>query len=137
MAEVKGAVWAAAEDAAAEEDKRGLMKIAVATNQKIGLKGKIAEHFGQAKYYLIYDTDGKEMTIKSNPEFLGQPEMPPDFLNRLKVNSVITFGLGPKAYDKFKKYKIKMYKATPKTILENIKLLELKSLGRLTQKDIF
>lgn len=113
------------------------MKIAMAINQKGGLKNKIAEHFGQAKYYLIYTTESKLFEILENPEFFQKSELPPDFLHRKKTEAVIAFGLGPRAFDRFNEYKIKMYKATEKTILENIQALQKGKLRQLNEGDIF
>jgi predicted Fe-Mo cluster-binding NifX family protein len=114
------------------------MKIAFAIdqkkNQKVSLRGNIAEHFGRAVSFLVYDTELNKFNIYLNPETNGGTEFPPDLLSRLRVNAVICFALGPKAYKKFKDYNIKIYKAAEKNILENIedfknnKLEELKSL---------
>jgi len=112
------------------------MRIAFATNGK-SLKAKIWFHFGWAKNYLIYDTKTKRIEIHKNPEILGEKELPPDFLNRLKVDVVITYALGPRAFDKFKKFGIKLYKAIDKNIEENIKEYQKRNLKKLTKKDIF
>ena len=99
------------------------MKIAMAIDQKGDLNNKIAEHFGQAKNFLIYDTKSDKFIVEKNPEFLGKPELPPDFLHRLKINAVVTFGLGPRAHEKFQNYHIKMYKAFEGTVSNNIEAL--------------
>lgn len=113
------------------------MKIAIAINKKGNLKNRIAEHFGQAKYYLIYNTKFRQFEILKNPEFLGQPELPPDFLHRQGINAVIAFGLGPRAFDKFKEYKIKMYKPTKNMIFANIQAFQKGKLRQLHTGDIF
>ena len=113
------------------------MRIAVATNQEGSLEDVIAEHSGRAENFLIYDTESDKFTVKPNPEFLGKPELPPDFLHRLKANVVIVFGLGPRAEKKFKKYKIKMHKAITGTILDNIEALKKGDLRKLAKEDIF
>ena len=111
------------------------MKIALATNGK-NLKAKIALHFGRANKFLIYDTQKRSFEIYPNPEIAGK-ELPPDFLNRLEVDTVITFSLGPMAFEKLKKFGIKIYKAKEGTISENIELLEKRKLSPLSEKDIF
>jgi len=113
------------------------MKIAVAINQKGSLKDRVAQHFGRAKSFLIFDTKLKRFQICSNPEVGGGEELPPDFLYRKKVEAVIAFGLGPMAYRKFKGYDIKMYKATEGTIEDNLKKIEDNRLKALTKEDIF
>ena len=111
------------------------MKIALATNGE-NLKAKIALHFGRANNFLIYDTEKKFFKVYLNPEILGK-ELPPDFLNRLGVGVVITFSLGSMAFEKFKKFGIKTYKAKEENISENIKLFEKEKLSPLSKKDIF
>jgi len=111
------------------------MKIAFATNGE-NLKAKIALHFGRADKFLVYDTLKKFFKVYPNPEVLGK-ELPPDFLNRIGVDTVITFSLGPMAFGKLKRFGIKTYKAKEGTISENIKLFEEEKISLLDKKDIF
>ena len=113
------------------------MKIAIPTDEKGSLDDKVALHFGRASNFLIYDTETESFEIFPNPEVAGEKEFPPDFLYRQGVKSVIVFSLGALAYKKFKNYNIKMYKAIPGSILENIKKLEKGNLGGLKKEDIF
>ena len=113
------------------------MKIAVPINAKRGLESEVAEHFGRADNFLIYDTEIKKFDVYPNPEATGGSQFPPDFLHSMKVDAVIVFSLGPMAYNKFKDYRIKMCKAIPENILKNIKEFEEGNLGELTEKDIF
>jgi len=111
------------------------MKIAFATDGE-SLEDKIAFHFGRAKNFLIYDTEKKTFEVFENPELKGK-ELPPDFLYRHKVDAVVTFGLGERAYQKFKNYKIKMYKATKEKIKDNIQKFENNELKEIKKEDIF
>jgi len=113
------------------------MKIAIATNKKGSLKDEVAPHFGQAKNYLIYDTQTKTFDVYPNPEVTGGKLLPPDFLNQKGVKVVIAFSLGFKAYEKFKNYGIGMYKAIEKNISENINAFEHSQLRQLREEDIF
>jgi len=45
--------------------------------------------------------------------------------------------LGPRAFEKFKNYKIKVFKAIEGTILENLKKFEENKLKELSKEDIF
>ena len=96
------------------------MKIALPTNGE-NLKAQIEQHFGRAKNYLIYDDETEEFKIYLNPETSGGSESPPDFLNHLGIKVIITFGLGAKAQEKFKRMEIKICKAVEKDIMSNIK----------------
>lgn len=113
------------------------MKIALATNGKGCLTDMIAPHFGLAKNYLIYDTKTKNFEVCPNPEVTGGKLLPPDLLNQKGVNVVIAFGLGFKAYKKFKNYGIKMYKAVEKDNASNIQLCLDNQLRALGEEDIF
>jgi len=111
------------------------MKIAFATNGN-DLKDKIALHFGRAENFLIYDTEKETFEVFENPELKGKG-LPPDFLKSKNINIVIVFSLGPMAFEKFKNYKIKVFKATEGTILENIEKFKEGKLKKLTKEDIF
>lgn len=113
------------------------MKIAIPTNNKKGLDYKVAEHFGRAKRFLIYDTEKRDFQTEENPEVLGLPELPPDFLHRQGANVIIVFSLGQRAYEKFKNYNIKIYKAIEGTIAENLQKIKNSKLKELTKEDIF
>jgi len=112
------------------------MTIVIPTNRK-SLKDEVALHFGQAKNFLIYDTETKSFNIYPNPEIAGETELPPDFLHRQKVEIVIAFSLGPRAFEKFKNYNIKMYKAIEGTILDNLQKFNDNKLKELKKEDIF
>jgi len=111
------------------------MKIAFATEGN-NLKDKIALHFGRAKNFLIFDTKKKKIKIFENPE-IKEKGLPPDFLKSQNVDVVITFSLGPRAFEKFKDYRIKVLKAIEGTILENLKRFEENKLKEISKKDIF
>ena len=111
------------------------MKIAFATNEN-DLKAEIALHFGQAENFLIFDTKKNDFEVFENPEIKGK-ELPPDFLKRKNVDIVITFALGSRAFEKFKNYKIKIFKAIKGSILDNLKALKENRLKNLTEEDIF
>ena len=113
------------------------MKIAIPTDDKEGLEDTVAEHFGRARNFLIYDTKTKISNIYPNPEVASGVQLPPDFLHSQRVDIIIVFSLGPMAYNKFKNYHIKMYKAIPGSIFENVKKLKEGNLGELKKEDIF
>jgi len=111
------------------------MKIAFATDGN-NLKDKVALHFGRAKNFLIFDTEKETFEVFENPELKGK-ELPPDFLKGQNVEIVIAFSLGPRAFEKFKNYKIRVFKAIEGTILENLKKFEENKLKELSKEDIF
>ncbi|KPJ57035.1 hypothetical protein AMJ49_02655 [Parcubacteria bacterium DG_74_2] len=112
------------------------MRIVIPTNNKKGLEDTVAEHFGRASNFLIYDTETESFEIFPNPEVTGGKKFPPDFLYRQGVKAVIVFGLGTMAYKKFKNYNIKMYKAIQGTIAANLQKFEDGKLQELKEEDI-
>jgi len=113
------------------------MKIAVPIDGEGGLEDTVAEHFGRAKNFLVYDTETRSFEIFPNPEVAGGTEFPPDFLYRKEVKTIIVFSLGTLAYNKFKNYNVKMYKAVNGAIAENIQKLKENKLRELQEEDIF
>jgi predicted Fe-Mo cluster-binding NifX family protein len=111
------------------------MRIALATDGN-NLKDKVALHFGRAKNFLIFDIEKETFEVFENPEIKGK-ELPPDFLVKQGVKAVIAFSLGPRAFEKFKNYKIEVFKAIDGTILENIEKFKESKLKKLSEKDIF
>jgi predicted Fe-Mo cluster-binding NifX family protein len=111
------------------------MKIAFATDGN-NLKDKVALHFGRAKNFLVFDTEKETFEVFENPEIKGK-ELPPDFLKSQNVDVVIVFSLGPRAFEKFKNYKIEVSKAIEGTILENIEKFKEGKLKKLSKEDIF
>ena len=112
------------------------MKIAIPTNGD-KLEDEVALHFGKAKNFLIFDTEKENFKVYPNPEAKGEMILPPDFLKGLGVKGVICFGLGSRAFNLFKSYKIKTKKAVKKTVKKNIDLFQKGKLKDLTEKDIF
>ncbi len=106
------------------------MKIALPTDGE-NLDDLVTFHFGQAKNYLIYNTDTKDFNVFPNPEIAGRKELPPEFLNKLDVSAVICFDLGQRAFEKFKDFGIKIYEALEKNIAENVKSFQEEKLKKL------
>lgn len=112
------------------------MQIAIPTDEKGSLDDKVALHFGKANVFLIYNTETKDFEIFPNPEIKREKEFPPDFLHRQGVKAIIVFALGRMAYQKFKNYDIKMYKAIPGIISTNLQKFEDGKLPELKEEDI-
>lgn len=79
-----------------------MMKIAIATDNKV-----VAPHFGRCPSYTVVKIDNnqiKEKKVLDNPGHA--PGAIPQFLDQLKVNVLITGGIGGRAEELFKQYKI-------------------------------
>jgi predicted Fe-Mo cluster-binding NifX family protein len=78
------------------------MKIALATDDNMGLDAILSHHFGRCPYYVVVDVEGKEVkdvnSVK-NPfyESHGQTGEVPTFIHSLGADVIIAGGMGPKA----------------------------------------
>ena len=80
------------------------MKIAVPCNN-----GRVAEHFGRCKKYIIFDIAGGKILRK---ESIASPEHRPNFLPKFlaerKIRKLICYGIGPKALNSFNEFGIEV-----------------------------
>lgn len=73
------------------------MKIAVACEGNI-----VTQHFGHCEKFNIYETEGNKITKETSVPNPGhKPGVLPNYLNDLKVNLVISGGMGGGAIDIF------------------------------------
>jgi len=96
----------------------------------INLESVVVEHFGRAKNFLVYDTDGDKYHIYENPEAAGEETLPPNFLHEKDVQAVVCFGLGHRAVGLFKELNIDVYKADSGTVCENLEAFKEGELAR-------
>ena len=78
------------------------MKIAIATDDNMGVDAVLSHHFGRCPYYIVVDVDDKEIKnveAVKNPfyESHGQTGDVPTFIQSLGADVIIAGGMGPKA----------------------------------------
>ncbi len=81
-------------------------------------KENVAEHFGRTKYLLLINTETKESKVVENKH---DEKLPALVLKENNVNEIIVSGIGYKALELLKKFRIKALKARYDNIEENIK----------------
>lgn len=84
-------------------EKERIIKIAIPTSDK----KNIEEHFGKTKYFYIFTLENgeiKDMKYFDSPDH--QPGVFPKFLNEKNINIVVAYGMGSRAIEFFKEYKI-------------------------------
>jgi len=87
------------------------MRIAIASNDHMGLNSQVSAHFGKCPYYTIVDIEnGNIEAIKNlqNPFSEHTQGQVPAFINEQKVNILITGGIGSRAIDFFNNFDIKV-----------------------------
>ncbi len=90
------------------------MQIGVAVESRSGLEAEISRHFGRCPYYVILETDKKEVKqpvkVIANPYATvhGQPGQVPSFLKEQGIEVIIAGGMGPRAVGFFNQHGIKV-----------------------------
>lgn len=86
------------------------MKLAFPVMDDKGLEGLLADHFGRATIYTIYDTEGKTLqSIINQSTHFGGRLAPPTFLKENGVQTLICKGLGRKAIALFEEFGIEIF----------------------------
>jgi predicted Fe-Mo cluster-binding NifX family protein len=86
------------------------MKIAFPIQANEGLEGVLADHFGRAPHFVIYETELKELrTIENTAEHFGGRASTPMLLEKNKVNVLICRGLGRRAIARFEELGMNVY----------------------------
>ena len=86
------------------------MKIAFPIEANEGLEGILADHFGRAPHFVIYETELKEYrTINNTAEHFGGRASTPMLLEKNKVNVLICRGLGRRAIARFAELGMDVY----------------------------
>jgi len=102
------------------------MKIALATDDNMGLNAVVSHHFGRCPYYIVVEVDDKEIKdVKAvkNPfyESHGQPGEVPNFIHSIGVDVIISGGMGPKAIGFFQQLGIQAFTGASGIVRDVIK----------------
>ena len=110
------------------------MKIAICAKDE-GLQSAVADRFGRAEKFVIFDTETKEVVTIENSarnEASGAGGNAVRLLDKNKVEIVLVPELGPKAMDAVKAFEIEAYAyGESKTVEEAIKKYENGELEKL------
>lgn len=83
------------------------MKVAFASEENEGLKGKIAYHFGRCPYYVFVEVEKGEVKgveTKENPFYNNHsPGVVPQFIAEEGADVIIAGGMGPRAIGWFER----------------------------------
>ncbi|MBN1573395.1 MAG: NifB/NifX family molybdenum-iron cluster-binding protein [Deltaproteobacteria bacterium] len=85
-----------------------MKKIVMASEDNLGLDGRLSAHFGRCPYYVVADfNDAVELSagdveVVENPHFNNhQPGIMPEFIQSLGADVMIAGGMGPRAIELF------------------------------------
>ncbi|MGQ9695789.1 MAG: NifB/NifX family molybdenum-iron cluster-binding protein [Thermodesulfobacteriota bacterium] len=86
------------------------MRIAFASEDRLGLEGEVSMHFGRCPYYTFLEVEKgqvKDMQIIDNPYYGNHvPGKVPEFIHSQKAEVMIAGGMGPRAIQFFDDYGI-------------------------------
>ncbi|MBN1914636.1 MAG: NifB/NifX family molybdenum-iron cluster-binding protein [Parachlamydiales bacterium] len=95
------------------------MKIAVPTMGKNGLEELVAEHFGQALFYIVVDEKGNVLeALENTSAHRGGTGLPPELLHQKGINVLLCHGIGPKALQLCKNLEIQVYVGESSSVKE-------------------
>lgn len=102
------------------------MKVCIPVKENKGVESIPYNHFGSAPYFIIYDTESKEIKTIENGDLNHAHGMcqPLKALSGEKVDVVLVGGIGAGAINKLKDQGIKVCRVVEGTIEENIELLK-------------
>lgn len=117
------------------ERKAKAMKICIPTEEPMGLDSVAYGHFGSAPYFLIYDSETKEIEVLNNNEAEHEHGQcnPVTPLKDKGVQAVVVAGMGARALQNLQSMGITAYRiengTRVQTIIENLDLNKLEKLA--------
>jgi len=113
------------------------MKIVIPTDDKKGLKGTVAEHFGRCETYTFLDQNGKIIEIIDNTsEHMGGTGLPPELMKRHGANVLLCKGLGPRALELCRQFGIDVYVCQTHNVKKIFDLWKRKKIKKVDFGDI-
>jgi len=113
------------------------MKIVIPTNDKKGLKGDVAEHFGRCQTYTFLDGKGDIIEIIDNTsEHMGGAGLPPEIMKKHGANILLCKSLGPRALDLCKQLGISVYVCQASTVKEMFGFLKVRKAKKAGHENI-
>jgi predicted Fe-Mo cluster-binding NifX family protein len=115
-----------------------LKRVVAPTVDDKGLDAVLSEHFGRAPYFALVDVEetGKGSNIEFIPntsEHFGGSGLPPDRIIGLKPSALITYGMGPRAIERFQEAGVAVLKADSSKLGEVIEAYRNDQLEELTE----
>ncbi len=89
-----------------------MKRIALASEDDLGLDGAVSAHFGRCPFYTLVSVEGDQILgseVVKNPYYPNhQPGVIPQFIRSQKANVMIAGGMGPRAIDFFTQFGIEV-----------------------------
>jgi len=113
------------------------IKIAIPTDGRSGLDGKVAGHFGRCMTYTFLDENGKIVEIADNTsEHMGGEGLPPELMKKHGANILLCRELGPRALNLCGELGIRVYVGQAKTVKEIFAMWKNNKIKKAGVKDV-
>ncbi|MBN1300502.1 MAG: NifB/NifX family molybdenum-iron cluster-binding protein [Melioribacteraceae bacterium] len=113
------------------------MIICMPTNGNTGLNELVHNHFGSARYYTIYNTESKELSVieNGNDHHSHGECLPVSDLKGSDIDAVLTKGMGKRALQKLNNGGISVFLINNDTVESAIRKFEEGTLVELAVED--
>jgi len=113
-------------------------KIVIPVADDKGLDAVVSEHFGRAPYFASVDIDETGMIfnmafILNRSEHFGGSGLPPDRIIAMSPGALITYGMGPRAIERFQEAGVAVLKADAGKLGEVLNAYRNNTLEELTE----
>jgi predicted Fe-Mo cluster-binding NifX family protein len=113
-------------------------RVVVPVLDEVGISSKLSPHFGRAPFFAVVEieTNGEILNLRFQPnrsEHFGGAGRPPDIILGFEPNAVITFGMGPRAMQRFQMAGVAVMQATSENLDEVLAAFAKEELNELTE----
>ncbi|MEA3230118.1 MAG: NifB/NifX family molybdenum-iron cluster-binding protein [archaeon] len=113
------------------------MRIVIPTDDKEGLEGAAAEHFGRCNTYTFLDENGSVLEIIDNTsEHMGGSGLPPELMKKHEADVLLCNGLGPRALTLCKELGIDVYVCRAETVKDMFDMWKNKKIEKAGSEDV-
>ncbi len=113
--------------------RRFILKICIPTRDDNGIEGPVEQHFGKAPTYTIMDTETEDIQVIPNKSnHMGGVDLPPEYLHKNGVETMLCSGIGYKALNMFESYGVQVFVGAKGTVRETLVAWEKGLLKRAT-----
>jgi len=114
------------------------VRIVIPVLDESGVNARLSEHFGRAPYFAVIDLDengriSSQRTVANISEHFGGTGRPPDRILQLRPNTLITYGMGPRALSIFQEAKVAVLRANANTVRDVLGAYDKDKLQELTE----
>jgi predicted Fe-Mo cluster-binding NifX family protein len=113
-------------------------RIVVPVLDEGGLNARLSDHFGRAPFFAVVDLDkngsiSSQKIVSNTSEHFGGIGRPPDRILQLHPNTLITYGMGPRALAIFQNARVAVLRANINTLKGVIAAYNNDELEELTE----